>query len=485
MEGWEGAHAADGTSASLAATRLSKETISMNNRARAKREPRHLHQHTFAPSVQTPIRASNNPASRRAKAEEKLRSDLRKVFDEYDTDGSGTISTDELEAVITRCKINLPQADIARIAHEADADGSGEIEFEEFIATLKKQAAANGGGAESLLSVVSQTSAFNLNWLNPMSWFASDAAPAAAEAATPQEPRRDEDRLRRPRQHHISTQASGIDVGVQTSTRTPSSKPRPPSRSSSPSLSPSRQSSARRSSRSQAASVRSHRSVLSEWMVKEQNAAMAEEQRQLEQELRAQLDAQHEAFLVRQRERIRLFHQGEVEKAEALEVLKALKRQRGVEMRQEVQRRYHKVQSLAAERAKVVSAHTVEVRRIKKEETAARYEEKRRTAEAVGIQAQEERRLRREATKATVRAQEQAAIDYAAQVRYDTRPDVRKETREYFQAQRDSKYKMERDKQEQDRAERKVRARFAARHDHVHVHVLMCCGHVACARCML
>ena len=37
----------------------------------------------------------------------------------------------------------------------------------------------------------------------------------------------------------------------------------------------------------------------------------------------------------------------------------------------------------------------------------------------------------------TIRLQEQAARDFAARVRYETRPDVRNETREFFQAQRD------------------------------------------------
>ena len=56
----------------------------------------------------------------------------------------------------------------------------------------------------------------------------------------------------------------------------------------------------------------------------------------------------------------------------------------------------------------------------------------------------------------TIRLQEQAARDFAARVRYETRPDVRNETREFFQAQRDDTCAEERQKQEEDRQSRKA-----------------------------
>ena len=88
---------------------------------------------------------------------------------------------------------------------------------------------------------------------------------------------------------------------------------------------------------------------------------------------------------------------------------------------------------------------------------AARHEEKKRTAIAVGLAAQEERRLRREASMATIRAQNQEVRNYAARVRYETRPEVRKDTRDFFQAKRDAAYRTEKMMQEVDRKERDKR----------------------------
>ena len=45
---------------------------------------------------------------------------------------------------------------------------------------------------------------------------------------------------------------------------------------------------------------------------------------------------------------------------------------------------------------------------------------------------------RKEHAKSTQRREEQAAKDYAARVRHETRPEVRLEGREMFQAQRDA-----------------------------------------------
>ena len=72
----------------------------------------------------------------------------------------------------------------------------------------------------------------------------------------------------------------------------------------------------------------------------------------------------------------------------------------------------------------------------------------------VGAAAKVERAKRREDNLATVRKQEQQAKDYAAQVRFETRPDVRRVTREHFKARRDYVCEKERQKQEQDRQER-------------------------------
>jgi hypothetical protein len=65
--------------------------------------------------------------------------------------------------------------------------------------------------------------------------------------------------------------------------------------------------------------------------------------------------------------------------------------------------------------------------------------------------------------------QAQQAKDFAEQVRFETRPEVRRVVREYFQARRDALGAAERDKQERDRRE-KARAQdeFLAKAFHAH-----------------
>ena len=64
---------------------------------------------------------------------------VREVFDQFDTDGSGTVSTDELQRLIAACKLDMSPEDVAKMVDEVDADGSGEVEFDEFYASLQKQ----------------------------------------------------------------------------------------------------------------------------------------------------------------------------------------------------------------------------------------------------------------------------------------------------------------------------------------------------------
>ena len=72
---------------------------------------------------------------------------------------------------------------------------------------------------------------------------------------------------------------------------------------------------------------------------------------------------------------------------------------------------------------------------------------------AIGLAAKHARAERKEETKATVRREEQAAKDYAAKVRYETRPEVRQEGASWFQAQRDQKAEESRQKKEVEKAE--------------------------------
>jgi Ca2+-binding EF-hand superfamily protein len=132
--------------------------------------------------------AAGNAAAPPQMTEEELRRKLRPVFDRFDADASGFISTDEMRKVCDAIGVELSEAQLQAMMVEADPDQSGAVDFEEFVTVLKKQMA--GGG--QLADLVSSMSSF-FGFLNPFSWFAAKPAdpapagnsnPAGAPAAT-------------------------------------------------------------------------------------------------------------------------------------------------------------------------------------------------------------------------------------------------------------------------------------------------------------
>lgn len=63
---------------------------------------------------------------------ELTRADIKKAFDHFDQDGSGTISVEELDNVFKSLgRIHTPQ-ELKNIVKKIDKDGSGLISLEEF-----------------------------------------------------------------------------------------------------------------------------------------------------------------------------------------------------------------------------------------------------------------------------------------------------------------------------------------------------------------
>ena len=96
-----------------------------------------------------------------------LRGKLRPLFDAADTDGSGTMSREELRRLIRspqaeRSGLSISDEQLEQAFRDADADRSNSIDFEEFITVLEKQGSGGtfGGLFGSFFSV-----------LNPLSWF--------------------------------------------------------------------------------------------------------------------------------------------------------------------------------------------------------------------------------------------------------------------------------------------------------------------------
>merc|ERR1711874_769510 len=64
--------------------------------------------------------------------------EFKEAFDEFDKDGSGAISTDELLHVLRAMGQNPTEDELLNLVLEVDSDGT--IEFEEFISMMKKKA---------------------------------------------------------------------------------------------------------------------------------------------------------------------------------------------------------------------------------------------------------------------------------------------------------------------------------------------------------
>ena len=84
--------------------------------------------------------------------EAELRERLRPIFDKFDEDGSGSVSTEEVGRMAESLKIEMSSEELQALMLEADPDGSGEIEFDELVAVLKKQA-KEGGSLATLFDV--------------------------------------------------------------------------------------------------------------------------------------------------------------------------------------------------------------------------------------------------------------------------------------------------------------------------------------------
>jgi Ca2+-binding EF-hand superfamily protein len=64
---------------------------------------------------------------------------LKQAFQVFDTDNSGTISLQELKAMLeehAELGAQLVGTDVAKIFQDVDVDGSGEVDFEEFKAMM-------------------------------------------------------------------------------------------------------------------------------------------------------------------------------------------------------------------------------------------------------------------------------------------------------------------------------------------------------------
>jgi len=63
---------------------------------------------------------------------------VKKLFDEIDTDGSGSISTDELKEALKRAGKTPTNDQIKKLLEKFDADGNGTLEWDEYATMIKE-----------------------------------------------------------------------------------------------------------------------------------------------------------------------------------------------------------------------------------------------------------------------------------------------------------------------------------------------------------
>ncbi|KOO29901.1 calmodulin-like protein 8 [Chrysochromulina tobinii] len=97
-------------------------------------------------------------------SDSELRAKLRPIFDKFDIDGSGMVSPDEIATMVKMLKMQMTDEQLVQLMVDADPDGSGAIDFDEFMAVLSKQ--LGEGKSDGLASVFSGASSM-FGFLNP------------------------------------------------------------------------------------------------------------------------------------------------------------------------------------------------------------------------------------------------------------------------------------------------------------------------------
>jgi len=352
--------------------------------------------------------ATASPASRRASltdpgrrpslTQSVSRAAMKKAFEAFDTDGSGTIDTAEITTMIKKLKLDLSPAQVKQLMVDADPDGSGEIDFEEFHVALAKQLADGGDGA-SLAQVVGHASS-TFGWLDTISFF--QGLTQAVEAAPASEP--------------------ATEPGM---------------------------------SKRKALSARVHmpRMKATQYAVAEDNHLTASQLRAEKAAAKQRDTDRRQRFLQGQHAKVLQNHLQAMERVEALEALQASKRSEGLQMRAELERKASRAQRRERELIERSHSSVFTARQRTQQTKAARVHTEREQAIAIGEAAKLARAERKEKTKVTVRREEQQAREYTAKVRYETRPEVRKEASAHFERQRKAVAEEGRQKAEHSRAE--------------------------------
>lgn len=339
-------------------------------------------------AVKSPSTRPNKILSREA---------LRKAFDAFDADGSGHIDKEEMLQMIRKLKLNMSLPQIHRLVAESDPDGNGTIDFNEFEVVIRKQLRAGGNGVNLAGVVEEADSAFG--WLNPLSWVGSDMnAPATSPS-----------RRSRSQTAPLSSAARSKRRAASASTR----------------------SSTTATMRSQIPHMKR-----TQYAVGEANHQAAAEIREAAAVNRAWAEQQQASFLLGQHQKVLEGHKQTIIRVEAQEALALSKVQEGLQMRAQLAREAALAQRKERELVERTHGTVFVARKKKKNEVRARVQAEREEATAIHEAAKVARAERREHAKVTIKQQAKAVHKHTAKVRYETRPELRKEGADLFEARR-------------------------------------------------
>ena len=63
--------------------------------------------------------------------------EFKEAFALFDKDGDGTISSSELETILTSLGQKPTKEELEDMINEVDADGNGEVDFDEFLSLIE------------------------------------------------------------------------------------------------------------------------------------------------------------------------------------------------------------------------------------------------------------------------------------------------------------------------------------------------------------
>jgi len=114
-----------------------------------------MHIENLSPEDQAVKRWQRYAASHKLTIEQL--NEYKSIFENFDEDGSGSISSDEIGTIVRSCGIEMTEDELHDMIREIDVDGNGEIDLEEFLhmmqSTMQDPAVIDEEGEEGLSEI--------------------------------------------------------------------------------------------------------------------------------------------------------------------------------------------------------------------------------------------------------------------------------------------------------------------------------------------